>query len=85
MKANTRKRASKPCLTDAPKTPRKRIGRLKTAEDVRKYIARCIKSSENHGEVTDCYKKTMMASMLLKAVEVASIEERLTQLEGRKE
>jgi len=56
-----------------------------TAQDVRKYIARCIKSAENHGEVTECYKKTMMASMLLKAVEVASLEARIEQLEGRKQ
>jgi hypothetical protein len=68
----------------APKNkPRKRIGRLKTAQDVAKYVARCIKLAERQGEGAEnkYYKQVMMASILLRAVEASSFEERISQLE----
>ncbi len=62
---------------------RKRIGRLKTAADVRKYIAKVIKRCEREGESNENYKLVMMASMLLKAVESAELEKKIEELERR--
>lgn len=61
---------------------RTRVGRLKSSDDVAKYIARCIKRAERgEGEENRRYKLVMMASMLLKAIEAADIEKRVTRLE----
>jgi hypothetical protein len=57
--------------------------RLKTAKDVARYMARCIRRAEQGGDCGDSYKLVTMASMLLKAVEVASLEERIKDLEQR--
>jgi hypothetical protein len=62
-----------------------RIGRLKNAQDVAKYMARCIRRSEK-GEgdaVNKYYKQVMMASMMLKAFEAGDIEQRIKALEER--
>lgn len=61
--------------------PKKRIGKLKTAKDVAKYIARCIRKTEQGGEDNRNYKLVMMASMLLKAIEISSLEDRIEKLE----
>ena len=55
--------------------------RLKTAKDVARYMAKCIRRAEQGGECGDSYKLVTMASMLLKAVEVASLEGRIEALE----
>ena len=55
--------------------------RLKTAKDVARYMARCIRRAEQGGECGDSYKLVTMASMLLKADEVASLEGRIEALE----
>ena len=65
-------------------TKRKRIGKLQTAKDARRYIARCIRTAERENtseSVNTHYKLVMMASMLVKAIEMADLEERITKLE----
>jgi hypothetical protein len=72
-------------MKNTPKTQRQRIGRLKTAQDVAKYMARCIRRGEK-GEgdaVNRYYKLTMMASMMLKAFEAGDMEQRIKTLEER--
>ena len=61
----------------------KRIGRLKSASDVRAFIARCIRESAREGGTSSTvhYRNVMMATMLLKAIEVSAIEERINKLE----
>ena len=79
MKKTHRKRAP-----GQQQTPRRRIGRLKTAKDVAHYIARCIKLSERGGDTEGAntyYKLCCMGSMLLKAIEVSTFEERIERLE----
>lgn len=58
---------------------------LKTAQDVQKFQARCIRRAMTGGDmpVNDSYKLCTMASMLLKSIEVASLEERIKRLEQR--
>ena len=54
----------------------------KSASDVAKYIARCIKRTERgEGDGNTNYKLVMMASMLLKAIEGAELEKRIEKLE----
>ena len=70
------------------KTPEKkrrvRVGKLDTAWDVAKYIQKCLRlSTKGEGEGTEMYRRVMMASMLLKAIETASLERRLSELEKR--
>jgi predicted GTPase len=60
---------------------KRRVGKLKTANDVAKYMASCIRRAEGGGSDSANYKLVMMASMLLKALEVSSLEERLEKLE----
>jgi hypothetical protein len=62
---------------------RTRVGRLKTATDVAKFIARCIRKTEGGGDENRKYKQVMMASMLLKAIELSDLEERVSSLERR--
>ena len=64
---------------------RQRIGRLKSAQDVAKYMARCIRRSEKgEGDVVNrYYKLVMMASMMLKAFEAGDLERRIEALEER--
>jgi hypothetical protein len=67
------------------KVTRLRIGKLKTAQDVAKYMARCIRRSEK-GEgdaVNRYYKLVMMASMMLKAFEAGDLVQRIEALEQR--
>ena len=62
---------------------RRRI-RLKSARDVCRYISSCIRRAEHAGGgETDnvFYKRVMMASMLIKALEVSELEQRLERLE----
>jgi len=68
------------------KKTRLRVGRLQSAWDVELYQARIIKqASRGGGEVVnECYKLCMMASMLVKTLEVSSLEERIADLERRR-
>ncbi len=61
---------------------KKRIGKLKSAHDVAKYIARCIRQTEGGGDENRQYKLVTMASMLLKAIEVSYLEDRISALES---
>jgi hypothetical protein len=65
------------------KPVRKRIGRLNTAEDVQKYISRCIKKAEcgRGDEVNTYYKLVTMSAVLIKAIETATFEKRITRIE----
>ena len=67
------------------KAKRLRLGRLESASDVAKYVARCIRDAhrEEGGNETKFYRRVLMASMLLKAVETASLERRINTLEKR--
>ena len=60
-----------------------RVGSLKSARDVARYQAKCIKLASRGGGVlvNDCYKLVMMSSMLVKTLEVSELEERITILE----
>jgi hypothetical protein len=60
--------------------PRARV-RLKNAKDAARYIASCIKRAERGGEGNELYKRVCMASILIKALEVATLEERMAQIE----
>jgi hypothetical protein len=62
--------------------PRKRLGKLKSASDVARYMAKCIRRTEGGGDENVYYKRVMMASMLLKALEVSALEERVSRLES---
>lgn len=63
---------------------RLRIGKLKSAQDVAKYMARCIRRAERgEGDTNECYKLVMMASMMLKSFEAGDIEARISRLEER--
>jgi hypothetical protein len=69
-------------VNDTKKPRRKRIGRLKTASDDEKYIARKIKQVERGEEdVNHAYKLVIMAFMHQKAVVNGSLEKRVAQLE----
>lgn len=60
----------------------KRVGKLKSAQDVRRYMARLMRRTEQRKlDVNRAYKLGCMASMLLKAIETTEIEERLAALE----
>jgi hypothetical protein len=66
--------------------PKKRIRspKLKTASDVRKYLARLIQRVEVSGggsAVSDAYKKSMIASLLLKSIEVSDLQSRIDAIE----
>jgi len=60
---------------------------LKTAEDIRKFMARCVRlafrGEGGAGEVNEYYKLVNMASQLLRAVEVADLDKRLETLEDQ--
>ena len=63
--------------------PRERI-RLKSAKQICNYISSCIRRAEQAGggdADNVFYKRVMMASMLIKALEVSDIEERIKKLE----
>jgi hypothetical protein len=67
-------------------TPRIRVGRLKSAQDVAKYQARLIKRASRPGggigvAVNECYKLCVMASMLAKTLETSELEKRIGALE----
>lgn len=67
---------------DTKQQPRKRIGRLKTPQDVARFMARCIKeAARGEGTGTKQYNMVNMASQLLKALEVAELEKRIEKLE----
>lgn len=69
---------------NAEQQPRKRIGRLKTPQDVARFMAKCIKeAARGEGTATKQYNMVNMASQLLKAIEVAQLEERIEALERR--
>ena len=76
------KKTAKQTEGNTESTSRKRIGKLKTAHDVAKYMARCIRKAEGGGDSNRYYKQVMMASMLLKAIEASSLEDRLAKLES---
>ena len=84
--ASVRPRKAAKRMTKHKKKPgvaeqRMRI-RLKSPKDVCRYIASCIRRSERGGDETRLYKHVMMASMLIKAIEVAGFDERLSALEA---
>lgn len=55
---------------------------MKTASDVAQFMARCIRrAARGEGDGTTEYKLVMMASMLVKTLEVASLEKRIEQIE----
>jgi hypothetical protein len=72
---------------NAPKQqPRKRIGRLRTPQDVAKFMARCIKeAARGEGTGTKHYNLVNMCSQLLKAIEVADLEKRIENLERERQ
>jgi len=65
------------------KPRRRRIGRLRTPEDVRKYLASLIRRAERDGGVADAYKLSGVCAILLKAVQASEIEKRLDALEAQ--
>jgi len=68
------------------KVKRFRIGRLETASDVRKFLARMVKSAVRAGggsQTNDAYKVSLMAAQLLKAIEVSELERRINELERK--
>jgi hypothetical protein len=75
--------------TNTPKQqPRKRIGRLRTPEDVARFMARCVKEAakgEGAGMTTKYYNLVNMCSQLLKAIEVADLEKRIQKLERERQ
>lgn len=69
--------------TSTIRKERKRIGRLKTAQDVARFMAKCIKeAARGEGAGTKQYNMVNMASQLLKAIEVSELEGRISNLEG---
>jgi hypothetical protein len=66
-----------------PTSPKVRVGKLKTVGDVAKYIARCIRRGEGGVDGTRMYRQVMMASILLRAIEISSLEERVEALEDK--
>jgi len=62
---------------------RQRIGRLKTSEDARRFVARMIKRIARGEGVADAYKAVVAAGVLLKAIEIAELERRIEALEER--
>lgn len=71
---------------ETKKEKRLRIGRLETASDVRKFLARMVKSAVKGGggtKTNDAYKISLMAAQLLKAIEVSELERRITELEQK--
>jgi len=69
---------------DTEQKPRKRIGRLKSAEDVARFMAKCIKeAARGEGTATKQYNMVNMASQLLRAIEVSELEKRLAVLERK--
>lgn len=81
----TRKKEAEKSERQTGGTVKRRI-RLKNASDVARYMSRCIRSVEQVGgeaEANLSYKKVSMAVMLLKAIEVSSLEERIKDLEQR--
>jgi len=73
--------------TNTPKQqPRKRIGRLRTPQDVARFMARCIKeAAKGEGTGTKHYNLVNMSSQLLKAIEVADLEKRIQKLERERQ
>jgi hypothetical protein len=68
----------------ARKPSRKRIGPLRNAKDVARYMSRSIKRAERREGGDDpniYYKLVTMASMLLKAIEVSTFEDRIARIE----
>lgn len=77
MKKNSKKK-----VATQQKQTSKRIGRLKTSTDAAKFMARCIRGGvRGEGDMNTNYKLVMMASMLVKTLEVSSLEQRIEQLE----
>ncbi len=66
-------------------TVRIRVGRLDSVENVARYQARLIKRASKPGggdsTVNDCYKLCVMASMMIKSLEVSDLEKRIKALE----
>jgi len=66
--------------------PRKiRVGKLDSTQEVARFQARMIKKAvRGPGEVVnDCYKLTMMASMLARTLETSDLEKRIEALEEK--
>ncbi len=61
---------------------RVRIGRLTTAADCKRLIARCIKrAAADKKDATNQYRLVNMTAILLKAIESSEFEERIESLE----
>ena len=68
----------------APQKARVRVGPLRNTQEVTKYMARLLKKAAKGaggGEVNDAYKLAMIASMLIKSMEVSLLEARIDTLE----
>jgi hypothetical protein len=72
-------------LTDLKKKRRQRVGRLKTASDVRIFVSRMLKRIARGEGVSDAYKAVIGAGVLLKAVELTDLQDRIEKLEEKKE
>lgn len=73
--------AAKKARTKEPKR-RVRLPKLDEPWGVVKYIQKCMReAAKGEGEGRAAYRKVMMASFLLKALETASLEQRLAELE----
>lgn len=66
------------------KPAKMRIGRLDTADSILRLLSKVTKSALRGGiSYADAYKVGCLGGVLLKAVEVASLERRITILEQR--
>lgn len=67
-----------------PQTKRVRVGKLQSVQEVAKFQARIIKKAvKGAGEVVnECYKLSMMASMLAKTLELSDLEKGVEALEN---
>ena len=74
-------------IKTSDKPPKRLRLPLKSAQDVARFMARCIRSTVKGegGKAAEnrAYKLVNMSSQLLKAIEVASLEQRLSNLEKR--
>jgi hypothetical protein len=76
----------KPTRKNAAELPKRPRVRLKSARDVARFQARCIRAAlTGEGGTTKWYNLVNMSSQLLKAIEVSSLEERISKLEDKLE
>jgi hypothetical protein len=64
-----------------------RIGNLRNSKEIGRFVSRIVKlaarNQKKGGDITNnCYKLTMMASMLAKIIEGDELKQRVKELEG---